>query len=205
MIKSNSFRLTALIAVLVFAFGANVLAQNYVINSAKSVVKWEGKKSIVPGSHNGTINIKDGTVNNNNNKFTGKFVLDMTSITNEDVKDGGLNGKLVGHLKSDDFFSVDKYPVSTFEITKIESKKGKSGKTNYMVTGKLTIKNITKDLSFPALINFNGNEMTAKADFTIDRSKWEVKYGSGSFFDNLGDKAISDDIKFELNLIGSSK
>lgn len=204
MVKSIFFKVTAIVAVLVLAFSSNIFAQTYSINSGKSKVEWEGKKSLLPSKHNGTIDIKDGSVIKSGNNYSGNFVLDMNSIKNEDVTDNGMNSKLIGHLKSDDFFSVEKYPVSTFVISKIVPKKDKSGKTNHTISGKLTIKNVTKDLSFPALINFNGNDMTAKAEFVIDRSKWDVKYGSGSFFDNLGDKAISDDIKFVLNLNGTS-
>ena len=205
MFKSNFFKMTALLAVFKFAINANIFAQTYTINPSKSKVEWEGSKSFVPGSHNGTIDIKEGSVVKNGNSFTGKFVLDMNTIKSDDVKDSGLNAKLVGHLKSDDFFNVEQYPTSTFEITKIEPKTDKSGKTNHTVSGKLTIRNITKDFSFPAMITFNGKDMTAKAEFTIDRSKWEVKYGSGSFFDNLGDKTISNDIKYVLNIVGNSK
>ena len=109
---------------------------------------------------------------------------------------------MVNHLKSDDFFSVEKNPVATFTITKIApySAKKDEAATHY-VTGNLTIKGITHEISFPAEITFSDDLMTAKAAFAIDRTKWNVRFRSGSFFENLGDKMIYDDIKFDLTLV----
>ena len=118
----------------------------------------------------------------------------MNTLTNEDLEDEGYNQKLVGHLKSDDFFGVEKYPTSSFEIT--SATKFSNGKAT--VSGKLSIKGKTENISFDVVKN--GSAYIAKVD--VDRSKFDVRYGSDSFFDNLGDKVIDDiftlDIKLQL-------
>jgi polyisoprenoid-binding protein YceI len=198
MTKLKVFSSIALLAI-IFAT-TNAFSQTYTISSSKSWLGWEGKK--VTGKHNGTITIKSGVFANNNGKFTGNFVIDMNSIVNEDLKDATYNAKLVGHLKSDDFFAVSKFPTATLDITKIEPYTDQWGAT-HLVYGKLTIKGTTNEITFPSKITFNGNDMQASAEFSIDRSKWFIKYGSGSFFDDLGDKVIYDNIKFNVNLVGS--
>lgn len=177
-------------------------AESYVVDTKKSELEWMGKK--VLGKHWGTVNIKKGTLVKEGNKLSGEFHIDMTSIESHDLDDAKVNAKLVGHLQSDDFFSVAKHPVSKFKITSIKEQKGQ-GIANHIVTGNLTIKGITNEISFPAHIDIRGGIMTAKAEFTIDRSKWDVRYGSGSFFDNLGDNTIDDKIWFTLNLIGKKQ
>jgi polyisoprenoid-binding protein YceI len=119
----------------------------------------------------------------------------MTTIKNTDMAGGGGAAKLEGHLKSEDFFGVDKYPNAYFKITKVIPY-GTAG--NYRVNGDLTIKGITRPIKFmTTVVNANG-ELTATADITVDRSEFDVRYGSGSFFDNLGDKALHDE--FDLNV-----
>ncbi|TVZ27430.1 polyisoprenoid-binding protein YceI [Gillisia sp. Hel_I_86] len=160
------------------------------IDVEESKVTWRGEK--VTGSHIGTINLKSGFLNIENDKLIGgEFVMDMTSISNTDLS-GENKQKLEGHLKSEDFFGVEKHPTSTLVITSIAEK----GNGSYGVVGNLTIKNITKPVTFD--LKMNGD--TANAKLTIDRSKYDVKYGSGSFFDNLGDKTIYDNFDLEVNL-----
>jgi len=127
--------------------------------------------------------------------------MDMNSIVNVDLTDAALNAKLTGHLKSDDFFGTAKFPVSKFEITKVDALNdpNKPG-MNSTITGNLTIKDITKSISFPAEIRIENGVLNAKADFDIDRTEWNVKYGSGKFFENLGDKMISDNFNLKLSL-----
>lgn len=121
----------------------------------------------------------------------------MKSIVCDDIKDAEYNGKLVGHLKSDDFFSVDKNPVSKFVITKATVKAG----NKYTITGNLTIKGKTKAITFPAYVNVVNGKVAAQATFNVDRSDFDVKFGSASFFDGLGDKVIYDDFNVSLNLV----
>lgn len=169
------------------------LAQKVEVNRAASSVKWTGKK--IGGSHHGAINLKSGYLEFNNDQITGgKVIIDMNSLSNEDLEDEGYNQKLVGHLKSDDFFGVDKFPYSSFEVT--SATKFSNGKAT--VSGKLSIKGKTENISFDVVKN--GSAYIAKVD--VDRSKFDVRYGSDSFFDNLGDKVIDDiftlDIKLQL-------
>ena len=165
---------------------------SYTVDAAKSTITWLGKK--VTGSHNGTISLKSGSLNVNGKNVTGgTFVIDMTSI-----KDADGSEKLEGHLKADDFFGSTKYPTSTFVITKVTG----SG-TNVNVTGNLTIKGITKPLSFPATVTVNGDG-TASAlagKITVDRTKYDIRYGSKSFFDSIGDKAIDDNFEIGVKLV----
>ncbi|MFD2514382.1 YceI family protein [Pontibacter locisalis] len=175
-------------------------ARAYNVDLAKSEVKWHAKK--VTGEHMGTIGVSNGQLLVNGNKVTGgTFTIDMNSIICTDIKDANYNQKLVGHLKSDDFFSVEKHPTATFTITKVKPiANAAAGEPNHTVTGDLTIKGITKSISFPATVAVKNGVATAKADITIDRSKFDVRYGSKSFFDNLGDKAIYDDFVVSLNV-----
>jgi polyisoprenoid-binding protein YceI len=165
----------------------------YKIDSQKSKITWVGKK--VTGQHAGTINLSEGTLITKGNKITGgSFAIDMTSL-----KDEGANTRLEDHLKSDDFFSIAKHPKATFVISNIESKGG----DQYAVKGKLTIKGITNDVEFQSTIQIANDQISAKAKIIVDRTKFDIKFRSGNFFENLGDKAIED--KFELNveLVGS--
>ncbi len=172
--------------------------KSLVVSAADSKINWLGKK--VTGQHNGTINVSKGDIMVDNGKITGgKVEVDMKSIKNEDLTDAGMNTKLVGHLSSADFFEVEKYPVSKLEIIKVEEMKDPSKpNVNSTVTANLTMKDVTKNITFPAEIKLENGVLTAKADFDIDRTDWNIKYGSGKFFDNLGDKMIND--KFNLNL-----
>lgn len=108
--------------------------------------------------------------------------------------------KLATHLKSADFFDVANYPTSTFEVTKVEPVTGQAGVT-HNVTGNLTIKGIAKQITFPANVTLSGNELTAKATFTIDRSQWEVKYGSETFYSNLGNGVIKNEVELSIDVV----
>ena len=182
---------TIAIALLV-AFGTTVAsAQVKKVDVAKSKISWVGKK--VTGQHIGTVNLKDGSLTFKANKLTaGTFTIDMTSITSGDLKAGEGKEKLEGHLKSEDFFGTEKFPTATLKFTKVVAK----ANNTYTVTADLTIKGITKPVTFDTTVN--GNKSTAA--LKIDRTKYDIKYGSGSFFDNLGDKAISDEFEVTVAL-----
>lgn len=172
--------------------------KSLVVSATDSKINWLGKK--VTGQHNGTINVAKGEVMVDNGKVTGgKIEVDMKSIKNEDLKDAEMNAKLVGHLSSADFFEVEKYPTAKLELVKVEElKDATKPNVNSTVTANLTMKDVTKSITFPAEIKIENGVLSAKADFDIDRTDWNIKYGSGKFFDNLGDKMIND--KFNLNL-----
>jgi polyisoprenoid-binding protein YceI len=158
------------------------------VDASKSTINWVGKK--VTGQHSGTVNFKDGALVFKGKKLKGgTFTVDMTSLTATDLT-GEYQGKLNGHLKSDDFFGTEKFPTSTLVFKKIAAK----GTDVYTVTADLTIKGKTNPVTFD--ITVKGN--TATTALKVDRTKYDIKYGSGSFFDNLGDKAISDE--FELTV-----
>ncbi|UJH91134.1 YceI family protein [Antarcticibacterium sp. 1MA-6-2] len=160
------------------------------IQIKESQVTWTGKK--VTGSHTGTIQLKDGHFNVEDGKLIGgEFIIDMTSITVTDLSGDGKRD-LEGHLKSEDFFGVENHPVSKLVITKV----AKKNDNTYAVTGNLTIKNITHPINF----DLDWKENSASTKLSIDRSKYNVKYGSGSFFQNLGDKTIYDNFDLEVDL-----
>ena len=164
----------------------------YTVAQEESKVTWNGKK--VAGEHSGNINLKGGELLVANDQVVGgTFAIDMTTITNTDIASAEDNGKLVGHLKSDDFFGVDKHPTATFTITKITPiANAAAGAANYNVEGDLELKGKTNPVSFPATISVENGVATAKADVTVDRTQYDIRYGSDSFFDNLGDNAIDN-------------
>lgn len=162
------------------------------IDIAKSSIAWVGKK--VTGQHEGHISLKSGKLLFENHQLTGgSFEIDMTSIVCTDIKGNGAV-KLVGHLNSEDFFSVADFPSAKLNLTKVEAGEIEN---EYKLTADLTIKGITHPISFVALIT----KKTATADLMIDRTAYGIKYGSGSFFDNLGDKAIDNEFKLSVMLV----
>ncbi len=161
------------------------------IKTNESSAVWTGKK--FGGSHTGTIDIKNGTLEFNDNLLSGgSFVIDMSSINVTDLT-GESKGKLEGHLKSDDFFSTESYPEATLEFTDVK----KSAANFYAVTADLTVKGTTHPVNFDLAISDN----KATTTVVIDRSKYNVKYGSKSFFQGLGDNFIYDDFEVDVNLV----
>lgn len=160
------------------------------VDTEQSTVKWVGKK--VTGQHEGTIKLESGSLQFDGKTLTGgNFVIDMTSITVTDLEGKG-KANLEGHLKSDDFFSVEKHNKATFTVTKVNKLDDK----NHDISGNLTIKGITKPINFTMAVE--GNSATAKV--IVDRSKFDVRYGSPSFFNDLKDKAIYDDFELFVTL-----
>ena len=184
------------LAIVAIAFTGKLEDGNYNVSLEKSKVEWVGKK--VTGQHNGTVAIKSGALNIKDGKLNGgEFIIDMTTLTSTDLE-GEYQQKLNGHLKSDDFFGIEKFPEAKFVITKV-AKDSKNG--SFAVTGNLTIKSTTKPVSFKAQLVNGGAGIIAVADIVIDRSEYDVRYGSGSFFDDLGDKTIYDDFTLSINLV----
>lgn len=172
--------------------------QKFEIVSAQSNIEWTGRK--VTGAHNGTIAVKEGTFILNDNKLAGgRFVIDTTSIKILDVTDPATNTQFAGHLASDDFFSIEKFPQSILDITAVKQQSTSS----YLVDGALTIKGITNPVSFDATINVNGDTLIATGKIVIDRTKYDMKFRSGNFFENLGDNLIYND--FDLNVSITAK
>jgi polyisoprenoid-binding protein YceI len=178
---------------------AELTALTYKTHTDKSMIEWKGFKPT--GSHNGTIGVTDGIVTVNDGAIeSGNFNIDMNSIVVTDIPvENEGNGKLVGHLKHSDFFDVESFPNAKFEVTGMETIAGKT-----MLSGNLTLKDATNNISFSVVTKMDGDMMTLTSDtFTIDRSKWNIKHGSKSFFDNLGDKFINDNIELKVTLVAS--
>ncbi len=205
--KKIIFSLFALLFVASMAFANNepkaskAQANAKNIDVDKSNVIWKASK--VTGKHDGNVAIKNGTITTKDGKLTAAdLTMDMTTIVCTDIKEAEWNGKLVGHLKGEDFFSTEKYPTAAFKLVKIEKVKTKKATdANYRLTADLTIKGITKQVVFPAMVNIDkdGNT-TASAKMDIDRTQYDIKYGSSSFFDSLGDKAIDNKFQIEFSV-----
>lgn len=169
-----------------FAFTSQITKE---VNTESSVVKWTGYK--VTGQHEGTIMIKKGSLTFNNNVLVGgKFLIDMSTINTTDLE-GDYKKKLDGHLKDDDFFGVEKHKTASMVFTSI-----KQNGADYIVNADLTIKGITNKVKFKMQVSEN----SATADLKIDRTKYDIKYGSASFFDDLKDRAIYDEFDLNVNL-----
>jgi polyisoprenoid-binding protein YceI len=182
---------TIAIALLV-SVGITANAQTKKIDVTKSSINWVGKK--VTGQHEGTIAFQDGTLLFKGKNIEGaSFTVNMNSIAVTDLKAGEGKEKLEGHLKADDFFGTDKFGTAKLEFKLISN----NGDGTYNVVADLTIKNITKPVNF--LLTVKGN--TASTTVKVDRTKYDIKYGSGSFFDNLGDKAINDNFDLNVKLV----
>ncbi len=171
-------------------------AQEYKADVQKSIVKWTGEK--LTGKHYGKITIKEGSLTIKSGNLTaGSFVMDMNSITNEDVESAEYNAKLVNHIKSDDFFNVAKFPDAKLVITKATAFKSNKAE----VTANVTIRGKTN----PNVFTVTKNGDTYTANIVVDRSKYDVKYGSKTFFENIGDKIIYDEFKLDVELVVVSK
>lgn len=172
-----------------------VVKDMYIVDMSTSTVMWKG--SFVSGakSHTGTIALKTGSGKFENGMITsGTFVFDMTSI-----KESTGNAQLETHLKSDDFFNAEQFPEAKFELASLVPA---TTKDTFTATGKLTIRDVTKDFTFPIVITVvNNNALKASGKITFNRADFNVKYGSSSFFKGLGDKVIADKIDLTLNLI----
>lgn len=169
----------------------------FTANNESSKINWKGFKPT--GEHYGTVHLKSGAFTIENSMITGgEFEIDMNTIVVLDIPaDEASNAKLVRHLKSDDFFGAKNHPLAIFKVNSTEAKGDKT-----LVKGTLTIKEITHPVSFIADVSLNGDSVILKSDkFEIDRSKWNIKYKSQSFFSDLGDKFISDDMELSVEVV----
>ena len=184
-----------------FAIGTNPHTDHIIVNTDKSTVKWKGSK--ITEGHEGNINIMKGVLLINHGKLVGgEFSIDMNSITNTDMQDRRKQ-RLEGHLKSADFFDVENFPTSSIKITKALPIKESDRDNNYLIIANLTIKGITHSITFEADVKVSGLSYVANAKIKLDRTKWDVKYNSGNFFKDLGDKLILDEIEFDISLVSA--
>jgi len=168
----------------------------FIADTEASKINWKGFKPT--GEHFGIVKVKSGSFTVENKMITaGDFEIDMNSIVVLDIpSDESSNAKLTKHLKNDDFFGVKKHPVAMFKLTSTEAQAEK-----FLVKGELTIKEITHPVSFFAEVSTDGESVLLKSEkFEIDRSKWNIKYKSQSFFSDLGDKFISDDMELSVEV-----
>lgn len=166
---------------------------------AYSNIEWEGAKPT--GRHHGTVTLQSGELMLTDGAIVGGvFTIDMNTIKDIDLEDAEQNAKLVNHLKSPDFFDVEKYPTAVFQITSVEPLSGNVD-ANHTITGNLTMKDVTKSISFPAMVTMDDESVTASSPaFVLDRTQWNVQYGSKTLFKNLKDKFINDEMSLQINL-----
>lgn len=178
----------------VFAYGQK--SETFTVNPSKSLVKWAGKK-IVGGNTEGTILVGKGSLEFASKKLkSGEIVMDAKSITSEKA-----SPRLVAHLKNQDFFDVEKFPTASFVLSSV-----KTDKNVAQISGKMTIKGITKDLTFPAEVTYSKDVVVAKAvGIKVNRTLYDVKYRSGSLFSGLGEGAIEDDFVLDITLVAEKK
>jgi len=178
-------------------FNTNVNAQKSMdLDLDKSKVEWFGKK--VTGEHSGSVMLKSGSLEMYGARIVGgEFVMDMTTIKNKDIESDKYRNDLEKHLRSDDFFGVAKFPESKFVIK--ESKNLENGMI--LVKGEINIKGITKPLEFKVSSHKHSDSFHVSGTIVIDRTQFDIKYGSGSFFDNLGDRTINNDFELKFDLM----
>lgn len=177
--------------------------EQLVVDTQASSIHWVGTKP--GGSHHGTIGIKEGSLAINGTEVaSGSFIIDMNAIVDEDLTDQKMNEMLVNHLKSADFFDVEKYPTSSFAITKVEAVADNDSIT-HRISGNLKMKDVDKNITFDAKITKEGDAYKAvTVPFTIDRTQWNVQYGSKSIFADLKDKFIDDNIELQITIIAKA-
>jgi len=180
---------------LILTFAPNAKAQTFSIDTENSQVKWTGKK--ITEKHFGKIKIKEGAVVFEKGALrSGEIVIDMTSMTCDDIENPKYNKKLLKHLKNDDFFKTDKFPDASLKVKKATKTSG----DKYQITADMTILAQTHPITFTLTIASKNKGYQAKGMVVVDRTKWGIRYGSGSFFDNLGDRAILNDFDIEFEL-----
>ena len=180
------------------------VGQELVVDTQSSFIHWKGFK--VGGEHYGTIDIKSGSLTINENEVTsGAFIVDMNSIIDQDLKEKSMNDMLVNHLKSEAFFDVTKYPECFFTITKITPNEVVNDSVSHLVSGNLKMKDVEKNITFGAKITKEGDVYRAvTVPFTIDRTQWNVKYGSKTLFPDLKDKIVSDNIELHIIILAKA-
>ena len=195
----NNLRMLIIVLTIV-GFCSTAISAEYVVDKGVSTIRWDAEK--VTGKHNGTIAISNGSFSAIKSGITGgSLAIDMKTIVDMDLTDAGYNAKLTGHLKSDDFFAVDKFPESKLVVKKVTPVSG----NDYKFLADLTIKGVTNPIEFNAKVTQSGDKLNTEGIMTINRAKYGVKYGSSSFFENLGDKVIYDDFTLTFNISAQKK
>lgn len=176
--------------------------RDYQVDRAESRLEWTGRS--LTSTHRGTITIASGWITVQNHHLTGgEFVADMTSIANTDLEDSSLRSALLHHLESDDFFDVARFPEARFVLQSMEPIPGATpGAPNYQIRGQLRLKDVLRGLDFLAVIDrADDGALVGRADFDIDRTLWNVRYGSGKFYEKLGMHLVCDFISLDLKIV----
>jgi len=185
-----------IVGLVTLSSGIALAGDKLALDTGASTVEWVGKK--VTGQHNGKVAVKSGHV-----LFEGaalkeaRIEIDLTTITCADIENPKWNGKLVKHLKDDDFFSVEKFPVATFVLKKSSAKK----EGTYQLEGELNMKGQTHPITFELKVASVGAKFKATGKVVLDRTTWGIKYKSGKFFPSIGDKMIHDEFELALLLV----
>jgi polyisoprenoid-binding protein YceI len=171
----------------------------YDLDQEASKMKWQGAY-VIGGGHEGTVKVRPGFIMiETGNKITkGEFIFDMTTIKTEEEHNEGTD--LDDHLRSADFFHVEKFPLGYFNFVSANPSPSVSNLNQYNVTGILTLKSISNTIAFPATIYFEAGSAIVTADIIIDRTQWDIVYNSQSYFADLKDGAIANDIKVHVDL-----
>lgn len=172
------------------------------VDTEASVIKWVGFKTVSNDQHNGTIKISEGSVGlEEGNLVGGNFTIDMNSIVDLDLEDAEYNAKLVGHLKSEDFFHAEAHPTASFAITGVRAEANEEKGTTHVISGNLTMRGVEKNISFPATVTITDAGVTIDApEFAIDRKNWNVMFGSTGIVGLAKEKLIDDSILLTLNV-----
>lgn len=171
---------------------ASVEGDVYVVDSASTSLAWSSTR-IAGSPHTGTVPVSGSVVVKDDAFVSGDFTIDIAGLSDDDN-----NARFIGHVKSDDFFDTEQYPTASLAIKEIGEAEGDD---NYTVVADLTIKGTTNEITIPAVVKREGDNIQATSEFSIDRTKWGITYDSGSFFSEIGDRAIKDEIDFSLNLV----
>ncbi len=177
---------------------------NYIVDSTGSMLEWEATKKV--GSHNGTVNVNGGNLNiKDGNIVSGSFTVNMSTIKDLDITDADMNGKLVGHLMSPDFFNVAGFPTAKFEVSSSEVLTNDAAGNTHKVSGNLTIKDSVHNISFPVKVVVDGDNVNANGEVVINRLQWGIVYNSVSaspaaLLKKIGDNAINDEVKLKITL-----
>ncbi len=184
---------------------AYLSATNASVDLNASTLQWKGFKTYTNDSHTGTIAIQEGEFKLEEGKLVGgRFVIDMNSIVCKDLEDETYNAKLVNHLKSDDFFAVDSFPTAVFEITNVVEEANMEKGTTHIISGNLTIRGITKNISFPANVTVDKNGVSLSApEFGINRTQFNVMFRSSGIAGVLKDQLIDDNLLLTINVNGN--
>ena len=178
-----------------------VSGMTFMVDTSESTVRFTGHG--VGKNHPGKFKVSSGTVAVENNQITGgEFLIDIQSMNLEEEGDH-IHNKLRPHLMSGDFFDAENFNSAKFEITEVRPYEPAEGDTslvegaNYYVSGNFTLRDVTKNITFPARIELDDNQLEAEANFDIDRTQWQMNYGNDK---TLGDQFISETVNIELDL-----